>query len=306
SQVGGPADAKIVEGVVQETDIVSGKVLFEWHSLEHVPVTESFRPALTSAGNSDYFHLNSIAVDLDGNLLVSARHTSTVYKLDRKTGDIIWRLGGLKSDFTMGPGATFNFQHDARSHADGSLTLFDNGATDLATGDVEPHSRPLRLHLDTTAKTATLVHDYQSATPRLAIATGNLQQLPDDGVVVDWGTIGAITEFAADGSIVFDANLGDGTFSYRAFRLDWTGNPTTKPSVAIDGTTALVSWNGATEVAYWQLLTGANATSLVAKETVARQSFETAIPLPSGSGYVAVAALDAKKRRLGVSAAVRA
>jgi outer membrane protein assembly factor BamB len=298
---GSPA---VVEGVVQETDIATGKVLFEWHSLDHVPLSESFRPDVTAAGNIDYFHLNSIGVDSDGNLLISARHTSTVYKLDRKTGDIIWRLGGMKSDFTLGPGATFNFQHDARTHTDGTLTLFDNGATDLGAGKVEPHSRPMRLRLDTTAKTATFVQEYQAATPRLAFATGNTQQLADGNIVVDWGTAGAITEFTSDGTVVFDATLGGGAFSYRAFRLEWVGHPTTKPTVIVDGKTAYVSWNGATEVAYWQLLTGPSTKELAAKTTVAKRGFETAVALPA-SGYVAIAALDAKKKQLGVSAVIR-
>ena len=299
---GSPA---LVEGVVQETDIATGKVLFEWHSLDHVPLAESFRPAVTAAGNIDYFHLNSIGVDRDGNLIVSARHTSTIYKLDRKSGDIIWRLGGMKSDFTLDPGAAFNFQHDARTHDDGTLTLFDNGATDAGAGDVEPHSRPMRLRLDTTAKTATLAQEYQAATPRLAIATGNLQQLPNDGALVDWGTVGAITEFGPDAEVVFDASLGDGAFTYRAFRLEWTGAPATKPSVASDGTNAYASWNGATEVAFWQLLAGPSASKLTERATVARRGFETAIPVPPGAGYVAVAALDAKTRRLSASAAIR-
>ena len=113
---GGSASGQVTEGIVQELDIERRKVLFEWHSLDHVALDESYRTTPDSSGNIDYFHLNSIGVDADDNLLVSARHTSTIYKLDRKTGNVIWRLGGMKSDFQMGPGATFNFQHDVRSH----------------------------------------------------------------------------------------------------------------------------------------------------------------------------------------------
>jgi hypothetical protein len=103
SSVGGSASGLVTEGIIQELDIERGKVLFEWHSLDHVALDESYRATPDSSGNIDYFHLNSIGVDADDNLLVSARHTSTIYKLDRKTGKVIWRLGGMKSDFEMGP-----------------------------------------------------------------------------------------------------------------------------------------------------------------------------------------------------------
>jgi hypothetical protein len=162
TSIGGATDGRLVEGIVQEIDIASKRVLFEWHSLDHVAIGESFRTAITPAGNVDYFHLNSIGVDAaDDNLIVSARHTSTVYKIDRNTGEIIWHLGGMKNDFQLGPGAAFNFQHDARARTGGELTLFDNGATGPGAQDVEPASRPLRLALDEKAMTADLLQVYQ-------------------------------------------------------------------------------------------------------------------------------------------------
>ena len=88
TSIGGAVDGQLVVGVIQEIDIPTGKVLFEWRSDDHIPLTESNMPQVTAAGNVDYFHLNSVGVDLDGDLLVSARHTSAVYKLDRKTGQI--------------------------------------------------------------------------------------------------------------------------------------------------------------------------------------------------------------------------
>jgi hypothetical protein len=132
-----------------------------------------------------------------------------------------------------------------------------------------------------------------------------MQQLPSGNVVVDWGTAGAITEFTSDGEVQLDLDLGGGMFTYRAFRLPWKGTPARQPTVAVVGRTAYVSWNGATEVAYWQLLTGPLMGKLTAKTTVPKRGFETAIPLPSGSGYVAVAALDARKQRLGVTVTSR-
>jgi hypothetical protein len=309
--VGGPKDAQAVEGIVQELDIPSGRVLFEWHSLDHVSLDESYLPYGAEMGAFDYFHLNSIGVDTDGNLLVSARHTSTVYKVDRRTGDVIWRLGGKKSDFSMGAGAIFNFQHDARRHRDGTLTLFDNGAFAPPPVDpVEQASRPLRLALDTTAMTARLTQVYETPDPRLAFALGDVQQLPDGGVFVGWGTAGSFTEFTRDGGVRFDASFASGGMSYRVFRCPWVGRPHTLPDVAVrhvpaGKTTVYASWNGATEVARWRVETGSSARALRPAGSARRAGFETAITIPRASGVLAVAALDRRGRVLATSKPVR-
>ncbi|HVU76512.1 MAG TPA: arylsulfotransferase family protein [Gaiellaceae bacterium] len=295
-QTGG---VKVVEGIVQELDIDSGKVLFEWHSLDHVPLGESFRPNVTSDGTVDYFHLNSIGVAPDGNLIVSARHTSTIYKLHRKSGAVLWRLGGMRNEFALGDGAAFAFQHDARLHADGTLTVFDNGATDAGAGKVEPYSRPLRLALDEKARTAGVLQVFQPPTPRLTTAMGNLQVLPDGGVFVGWGTAGAVSEFAPDGTLRFDCRLADGSSTYRAYRLSWQARPTTAPAIILErsggGFTANVSWNGATDVAHWEARVGK------ARRRTARTGFETPVPVPATTGVLSVAALDARGRELAAT-----
>jgi hypothetical protein len=295
-QTGG---AKVVEGIVQELDIESGKVLFEWHSLDHVPLDESYRTDVTSDGTVDYFHLNSIGVAPDGNLIISSRHTSTIYKLDRKAGAILWRLGGKKNDFALGDGAAFAFQHDARLHADGTLTLFDNGATDAGAGKVEPYSRPMRLSLDEKGRTAKVLQVFQPPMPRLATAMGNVQVLPDGGVLVGWGTAGAVSEFAPDGTLRFDCRLADGSSTYRAYRLPWRAQPSTTPAVVLARTggafTANVSWNGATEVAHWEARVGKE------RHRSARTGFETAVPVPATSGLLSVAALDVHGRELAAT-----
>ncbi len=222
SGVGGPVDGHVVEGIVQEVEIPSGRVLFEWHSLDHVGPEESYRTYPTDPGLHDYFHLNSINVDTDGNLLVSSRYTSTVYKVDRRTGEVIWRLGGKKSDFKMGPNATFYFQHDARAHADGTITIFDNGAF-AVDGAFESASRPIQLAVDTSAMTATLVRIYNTEEPRLATAMGDLQELPDGGAFIGWGTAGPFSEIGPDGALRFDAHFTGAGWTYRAFRYPWVG-----------------------------------------------------------------------------------
>ena len=309
TSVGGTTNARLVEGIVQEVDIRTNKVLFEWHSYAHVAPSESYRTELTPAGNVDYFHLNSIAVDTDGNLLVSARHTSTVYKVDRKSGRIIWRLGGKLNDFRMGDGAAFAYQHDARRRPDGTITLFDNGATEDPTERVEQYSRALRLRVNESAKLVTLVREYVPTVRRSAWAMGNLQELPDGGVFVGWGTAGGMTEFDAAGNVRYDASFADGSASYRIFRFPWRGAPPGRPAIKLaeeagGALTARVSWNGATDVARWQFLSGSSPSSLKQLAAVPRSGFETAVTVSSPASHVAVAALDSKRRQLGRTTAI--
>jgi hypothetical protein len=304
TSIGGPKDGRLVTGIVQEIDIETGDVLFEWRSREHVPLSESNMTAVTPAGNVDYFHLNSVAVDRDGHLLVSARHTSTIYKLNRKTGKVLWRLGGKSSDFTFGPGAAFGFQHDARRQPDGTITLFDNAAS-LPGPAVA--SRAIRLALDMKRKRATLVREYKPSGQRAGWAMGNAQQLPGGGLFVGWGTDGSFTEFGPRGAVRYDARFADGDVSYRAFRMPWTSRPTGRPATAVvrgdDGTVAVyASWNGATEVARWRVDAGLQPTGLKPVASKKRTGFETAIVLPATTtGFLAVTALDATGKALRTS-----
>src|SRR5918912_640287 len=117
SPAGGTQSGAAWEGIVQELDLETGEVLFEWHSLDHVGVEDSYLPPPQDPDFVyDYFHVNSIDVDHDGNLLISSRNTWAVYKIERKGGQILWRLGGKKSDFEMGEGTRTAYQHDARRH----------------------------------------------------------------------------------------------------------------------------------------------------------------------------------------------
>jgi hypothetical protein len=307
TSIGGPVDGRLVTGIVQEIDVASGDVIFEWRSREHVPLDESNMTGVTPAGNVDYFHLNSIAIDRDGHLLLSARHTSAVYKIDRRTGKVIWRLGGTNSDFTFGAGASFGFQHDARRQPDGTITLFDNAAALPGPGVA---SRAIRLALDMKRKRATLVREYKPSDPRSGWAMGNAQQLPDGGLFVGWGTDGSFTEFGPRGGVRLDGRFAEGDVSYRAFRMPWASRPTGRPAAAVlsndDGTlTVYVSWNGATEVVRWRVEAGNLADRLTPVATRRRTGFETAIALPATSGYLSVVALDVSGKRLAASELLR-
>jgi hypothetical protein len=300
---GASASGTLIEGVVQEIDISSGKVLLDWHSADHVTPDESYVPATNSW---DYLHLNSIGVDQDGNLLVSARHTSAVYKLDRRSGNVIWRLGGKKSDFTLGPGVEFAYQHDARGHPGGVVSLFDDGAASADTA-IEPTSRAIIVALDTKAMTAKLVQAMPNPHGSLSTAMGNMQLLPNGDWFVGWGTTPELTEFSRSGAVRFDASFVGGGNSYRAFRNAWTGTPVRRPDIAVsangDGTLdVFTSWNGATEVSHWQILGGSSADTLSTLRTVPRGGFETDVRLKAPPRFVASVALDAAGRKLGSSA----
>ena len=306
SALGGRRDGILEDNVVQEVDIESGAVLFEWHTLGSIPLAESIRPAPTKQGQAhDPWHLNAVALDADGDFLLSARHTSTVYKIDRETGDILWRLGGKRSDYAMQPGAEFHLQHDARRGAENTISLFDNVAEDLpARGR---RSRGLVLQLDEGDKTASVKAEFKHPGPAVLSGTqGSMQKLAGGGGFVGWG--GAqpwMTEFGADGAAVWDARFrAPKVESYRAYRLPWSapsgqGRPAVAARAAGDGTDVWISWNGATGVAEWRVRPQGGPIS-----TWPREGFETAITLRRRVPALRVQALDADGNVLGTSTRV--
>src|SRR5262249_45391531 len=154
SAVGGLRKGRVWVGHAQEIDLATGKLLFDWSSIDHVPVQESYQPLVHPKGTFDYFHIDSVAETDDGNLLISARNTWTLYKVDRSNGHVLWRMNGKKSDFTLGSGAAFHWQHCAGAHGPDILTVFDNGVRQ------EKQSRALVLTLDTNAMHVDLTHAY--------------------------------------------------------------------------------------------------------------------------------------------------
>ncbi len=300
-----PRVPQVFDSVVQEVDVASGTVLFEWHAFDHVGLDESY--ATVPADHAfDYFHINSIDVDTDGNLLISARSTCALYKIDRHSGDVIWRLGGKKSDFSIGPGANFAWQHDARRQPDGTITLFDDG-TNGANAPTEVRSRGLVLDVDESARTVTLRTAYSHAGTLLAKSQGSMQPLPNGNVFVGWGDQPLFTEFTPDGATVFDARLPDASTSYRALRFPWHGLPAELPALATEpgdgaSTNVYASWNGATDVAIWVALGGDSADALAPVGSQPRSGFETLITIQGRPRLIAVRALDSSGAVIGESA----
>jgi hypothetical protein len=305
TSAGGPAAGIAVEGVIQEIDVHTGLVMWEWHSLGHVDPAESYSklPALASTPY-DYFHINSLATDHDGNILISARNTWGLYEINGQSGTISWRLGGKKSSFTLGPGVQFAYQHNATWLRKNEISLFD----DEGAPPVAPPSRGELIKLDLHAKTATLVSQLvRTIGPLATTSQGDVQALPGGGSMIGWGGLGNLTEFDAQGQIIYDAQLPAGENSYRVYREPWAGQPIEAPafSATTSATTTSVyaSWNGATTLASWQLLAGASATHLSVVASAPRTGFETALSAPAAA-FVQVRALSASGKVLASSKAL--
>ena len=313
TSVGGLKDDAVYNGIVEEVDIETGEVLFRWHSLDHVGIEESYRQLNTRP--YDYFHINTIEVDHDDNLLICARNTYAVYKIDRRSGEVLWRLGGKKSDFEMGPGTRTALQHDARRQEDGTITIFDNREQE------DGFSRGIVCQLDENEMRASLLREYTHPDRIFSSSQGNMQVLPNGNVFIGWGSEPVFSEFGKDGELLFDAALrveADPQLtkrlpkpeSYRAFRFEWSGKPDSTPDVAAERVsgkrmTVYASWNGATEVAAWQVLAGPGTSRLQPVGSAPREGFETAISVRAVGPYVAVKARDGSGRVLGTSAAVK-
>jgi hypothetical protein len=296
SSVGGSGTGNVTSGVVQEIDVATGAVLLQWDSLSAVDLSESYMPAPgpTSTTPYDYFHLNSISLDTDGNILVSARHTWTIYKLNRTTGAIMWRLGGKKSDFALGAGLPFAWQHDAVAVDAQTIRIFDNESDGAP---VLPYSRALWVTHDDTTMTATVARQIVHPDKLSVLAEGSVQDLPNGNAFVEWGILGRFSEFDASGQLVFDASPFPGYSSYRGYRFPWSANPTTSPTVTAfvnpDGSLAVEAmWNGATAIASWQVLGGTSADTLATVASGPWNGFNTVFTLAAPVGTLEVTALD--------------
>ena len=307
SSVKGSRNGAIVDTAIQMVDMRTGLVRWEWHSLDHVAAAESEVEAPSDTTPWDYFHLNSIDPEPGGDLLISARSTWAGYQLQRGTGAILWRLGGNRSSFRMGPGTTMAWQHDGRMLANGQLTFFDDGSNP----PIHSQSRALRITLDQRARTASLDFAYtHPGPPVLASSQGNAQTLAGGNTLVGYGGVPQISEFAPGGALLFDAHQPLDMSFYRAFRFPWSATPGAPPAVLAslndtgEETIVHASWNGATGVSSWRILAGKPG-SLTAQATIPSAGFESSATLPTKQASVQVQALDSAGRVLGTSPAVR-
>lgn len=292
-----------LDSVVQEIDVWTGLVLFEWHALDHVPRSTSYNTPTSKGALYDPYHVNSISFDRSGNLILSMRATNAVYDVSPETGGVLWTLGGKSSSFKMGKGTSTWGQHDAVMQADGTITLFDDGA---GPPEVHPQSRGVRESLDMKRRTATLIKEYDHSPSLSANFEGSLQTLPGGDVFLGWGQQPYFSEDRANGQQDFDAHFVSATSSYRAFRFPWSAQPPTLPTLAVspdpNGSTSLyASWNGATDVSSWRVLGGASPGTLSVLGAGAKRGFETDVAVPSQDAYLAVQALGSNGKVLSTS-----
>ena len=297
----------LLDSLVQEIDIPTGLVVWEWHAYGHIPLADSYATPATSS-SFDAYHLNSIQLLAGDRVLVSARDTSAVYEIDRRTGAVVWTLGGKSSSFRLKHGARFHFQHDAQMLAGSTISLFDDEA---GPPSYARSSRGVILALDLRRRTARLVRQFRRPADTLAESEGSVQALPGGDQFVGFGSAPAFSEFSPSGSLVFDATLPTDDGSYREYRFPWSATPRTRPSAAArhrsgGRVSVYASWNGATTVARWQVLAGAHLGSLSPVAAVPVAGFETRITIRSSARLFVVRALDARGRVLATSRAASA
>jgi hypothetical protein len=300
SSVGGPAYSAVYDAAFQEIDVHTGLVRYEWDSIEHLPLSDSYMPASGAKVSwpYDWFHLNSIALEPDGDILISARATWALYDIDPATGQVSWELGGRAPSFTMGPGTLTAWQHDARVLGPDTFTAFDNGGPPSTL----KHSRGVELRLDPSTNTVSLVASIAIPTPIFSQTQGDLQLLPDGNWWIGWGNVNESSEVSPNGTLLFEAHTPDGSESYRSLRFPWHAQPHTLPQTALlTGSRLAVSWNGATDVASWQLDAGTSATTMHPVSTTARTGFQTTLTIPAGAGYVRAVAISTTGKQLAYS-----
>ncbi|HVA20210.1 MAG TPA: arylsulfotransferase family protein [Solirubrobacteraceae bacterium] len=305
ASVGGASNGTLQDALLQEIDVPTGLVMFEWHAYGHVELHDSYsHPPRNAAQPWDFFHLNSISIDPwgDGNFIVSSRNTWAAYEISHHTGQTLWRVGGKRPSFKMGAGTGTAWQHNVRWQPDHTLTAFDDGAAPKE----HSQSRVIRERIDWAHRTVTLLSRDVHTPTLLAGSQGNDQVLANGNSFVGWGEEPYFTEFGPTGQILFDAHLPAPGQSYRAYEFPWSATPAAPPAIAVQSTsvgsvTVYASWNGATGVSGWRILDGGSPTGLVPVATAARTGFETAIPLPSTAGYFAVQALSPTGQVLGTS-----
>ena len=252
---GGVPTATVTGLVIQELD-TSKNVVFQWRSWDHFNITDTVISLTTPV--VDYVHGNAIERDFDGNLLISSRHLNEITKINRQTGEVMWRWGGNRNEFTFTNTDPFFHQHDIRRLPNGHVTLFDNGNTRTPA----EYSRAVEFELDEINKVATSVWEFRNTPNTFSFAMGNTQRLPNGNTLIGWGSRSSpgITEVKANGDKAFELAYAAPWVSYRAFRFPWEGFPSWPPTLVTRSetptTTLFYSWNGATNVAYYRIYGG--------------------------------------------------
>jgi hypothetical protein len=303
STLGGPSGGAVTDSLIQEVDLKTGLVRREWHSLDHVALSDSYStPVTTSKGTPfDFFHLNTIDQGTGATTLISARNTWSLYELNTVTGQVLSRIGGKHSTVDVVGGARTAYQHDATMLPDGNISVFDNGGVPK----VHPQSRGLILSIDHSTNKESVLTQYEHQPALSSGSQGNIETLPGGNLFLGWGSEPYFSEYTPSGQQIFDAHFHGSYQAYRGYRFQWTGAPSGAPAIAASTsaghTTVYASWNGDTRTASWRVLAGPTKTALAPVANAARTGFETTIKTPSKAHFVAVQALDSSGTVIGTS-----
>ena len=299
---------RVISSGFQEIELATNKVLFDWRPLQRgIFANESCDVVGMHSKDPkdewDFFHINSVDKFANGDYLISARRMSQIYRLSRRHGRVIWRLGGChqNSDFTMEDGLPFYWQHDARVRFENGthviLSLHDNaGETQDGTEPREPNHMwgtavAKFVMLDTTTMRATMVRRFDRPDGGQTPTMGSVETLDkdvdvrDSAVLVNWAWEGYISEYDHQDRLVMEARfLSDRLRMFKAFKYEWKGYPKEPPLLKVlpvglsqgqTGSAFYASWNGATEVDSWNLYGGHDSPSLKLLANVKRRGFET-------------------------------
>ncbi len=261
-------------------------VVFEWRASQHIAISETYEGLFDLP--LKFFHGNALALDQDGNWLITSRHTSSVVKVARDTGSVMWRLGGKRNDFAFVNDGGFSYPHDGQRLPNGNLSLFDNG--NKRGG--QPYSRAVEYQMDEANKIVTRTWQYRATPDIFGAFMGNVQRMPSGNTLINWGGVGnpvpgnapgVYREVRPDGSLAFEATLSTTQYgvTYRAFRLPWHATPAITPMAVITQGALTMSWNGATDVAAWQIEASREGMSFTPVLSQTRTGFETHVPLQS-------------------------
>jgi hypothetical protein len=235
---GGDTAALVLGAIIQEVD-ASKNVIFQWRSWDHYQITDATENINLTAHTIDYVHANAVELDNDGNILLSSRHMDEITKINRQTGEIIWRWGGEKSRNNqfqfINDTRTFSHQHDIRRLPNGNVTLYDNGNL-----HIPKYSRAVEYQLDETNKIATLVWDYRHEEFIYNSAQGNVNRLSNNSTIIGWGgwfydsDIRAISEVRMNGLVDLEISIPDSFTNYQAFKFPWKTNLLTADNYSVD------------------------------------------------------------------------
>ena len=217
---GGDSNAQVIDMALQEFDS-TGNVVFQWSALDNYQIIDADDHVPLTQHQIDFVHFNSIEIDTDSNIILSARNLDEITKINHNTGEIIWRLGGENDQFTfINDERGFSRQHDIRRLSNANITIFDNGVYHSS-----PYSSIVEYKLDEENKTATLINRY-SHNNLLTRSRGNVQELPNGNKFISWGevTSPAVTEIKADNSTAYELSFGAHYMRFHSFRFKWKTN----------------------------------------------------------------------------------